>query len=239
MESSLASGPRGELPPAGSTWRPPAWGELVPDAPALSDHHWLALLLGPPPGAWLARARAALDRHDLRGLAGASARRLARELGLPPARAARVVAAFALARALQRERRPRRLALDSARAVHERCAPLVARLEHERFLALLLDGRHRLLRVVEVSQGTLTSSLVHPREVFAEAVREAAGALIVVHNHPSGDPEPSAEDLEVTRRLHAAGALLGIPLLDHVVVAEEGFVSLRERLGGLFRGGGG
>ena len=130
---------------------------------------------------------------------------------------------------------PRRPALDSARAVFERFAPRLCRLERERFLALLLDGRHRLQRVVEVSEGTLTSSLVHPREVFSAAVREAAAALIVVHNHPSGDPEPSAEDLDVTRRLHAAGALLGIPLLDHIVIAEEGFVSLRERLGPVFR----
>jgi DNA repair protein RadC len=78
--------------------------------------------------------------------------------------------------------------------------------------------------------GTLTTSLVHPREVFRSAVREAAAALIAVHNHPSGDPEPSAEDLEVTRRLIEAGRLLGIPLLDHVVVGDGAWVSLRERM---------
>ena len=77
------------------------------------------------------------------------------------------------------------------------------------------------------SQGTLTASLVHPREVFRPALREGAAALVVAHNHPSGDPSPSAEDQEVTRRLVQAGALLGVPLLDHVVVAERGWTSLR------------
>ena len=93
---------------------------------------------------------------------------------------------------------------------------------------LLLDGRHRLLRHELVSQGTLTASLVHPREVFRPALRESAAALLLVHNHPSGDPTPSAEDREVTARLVRAGELLGIPVLDHVVVAERGWSSLRE-----------
>src|SRR5206468_3304473 len=85
--------------------------------------------------------------------------------------------------------------------------------------ARLLDRRHRLLRHEMVSQGTLTASLVHPREVFRPALRESAAALLLVHNHPSGDPTPSAEDREVTARLVRAGELLGIPVLDHVVVA--------------------
>jgi DNA repair protein RadC len=81
---------------------------------------------------------------------------------------------------------------------------------------------------VVASQGTLTASLVHPREVFRPALREAAAAVILVHNHPSGDPTPSQEDREITERLARAGDLLGIPVLDHVVVAERGFASLRE-----------
>ena len=79
-----------------------------------------------------------------------------------------------------------------------------------------------------VSQGTLTASLVHPREVFRPALRESAAALVLVHNHPSGDPAPSAEDREVTDRLVRAVELLGVPVLDHVVVAERGYTSLRE-----------
>ena len=94
---------------------------------------------------------------------------------------------------------------------------------------VLLDGRHRVVRHELVSQGTLTASLVHPREVFRPALREGAAAVLLVHNHPSGDPTPSREDREITERLVRAGELLGVPVLDHVVVAERGFASLRER----------
>jgi len=126
-------------------------------------------------------------------------------------------------------REPRR-PLRSPALVHDLMAGELRGLEHETFHALLLDGKHRLRCRVHVSQGTLTSSLVHPREVFGPALREGAAALIVVHNHPSGDPEPSNEDLAVTRRLIEVGNLLGVPLLDHVVVAEERYVSIRERI---------
>ena len=95
---------------------------------------------------------------------------------------------------------------------------------------LVLDGKHSLLRCDRVSTGTLTSSIVHPREVFRPAIQAAAAAVICAHNHPSGDPEPSAEDVTVTRRLVEAGKLLGIPVLDHVVLGEARFVSLRQRL---------
>jgi DNA repair protein RadC len=115
-------------------------------------------------------------------------------------------------------------------AVFELVAPLVRGLERETFLVLLLDGKHRLRRIERVSEGTLTSSLVHPREVFRPAIAEGAAAVVVAHNHPSGDPEPSAEDLEVTRRLLEVGRLVGIPVLDHLVLGEGRWVSLRERM---------
>jgi DNA repair protein RadC len=114
--------------------------------------------------------------------------------------------------------------------VWEHVIPEMRGLERERFLLLLLDGKHRLLRSLVVSEGTLNTSLVHPRDVFGPALREGTGALIAVHNHPSGDPEPSNEDLAITQRLRDAGELLGIPLVDHVVVADGGWVSLRERM---------
>lgn len=116
-------------------------------------------------------------------------------------------------------------------AVH---ALLRSMLEHEAqevFCALLLDGKHRVTGYVEVTRGTLTASLVHPREVFGAAVRLGAAAIIVAHNHPSGDPEPSAEDLAVTERLRQAGDILGIPLQDHVIIGADGqFTSLRGRM---------
>jgi DNA repair protein RadC len=152
------------------------------------------------------------------------------EFGLAPASARRIEAAFSLGRALGQARRQERPLLRSPKAVFELLSPETRGLEQETFWSLLLDGKQRLRRLVAVSAGTLTASLVHPREVYRSAIREAAAALIVAHNHPSGDPEPSAEDLAVTERLRQAGEIVGIPLQDHVILGEDRFVSLRERL---------
>jgi DNA repair protein RadC len=103
----------------------------------------------------------------------------------------------------------------------------------EVFVAILLDGKNRAVGFVEVSRGTMTASLVHPREVFGPALRMGAVGIVVAHNHPSGDPTPSSQDVQVTARLREAGALLGVPLLDHVVIGSAGrYVSLREEGGG-------
>jgi DNA repair protein RadC len=101
-------------------------------------------------------------------------------------------------------------------------------LDREMFLAVLLDGRNRLRAEVCVSEGTLTTALVHPREVFAPAIRDRAAALILVHNHPSGDPTPSSEDVALTERLRQVGEIVGIRVLDHVVVGQGRFVSFAE-----------
>ena len=157
--------------------------------------------------------------------------RIELEAGLSPAAARRLWAAFELGRRVELGRLPERARLASPRGVWECVMPGLRGLERETFLVLLLDGKHRLQQMERISEGTLNSSIVHPREVFRSAVRAGAGALIVAHNHPSGDPEPSPEDVAVTRRLVEAGELLGIPLLDHVVVADASYVSLRERMG--------
>ena len=157
---------------------------------------------------------------------------LVHELGLERRGAERLAAAFELGRRVEHAALPARPALTSAERVHALLAPELRGLERETFVLLLLDGKHRLRRREIVSVGTLTSSLVHPREVYRAAVRESAAAIVCAHNHPSGDPEPSPEDLEVTRRLAECGRLLGIPLLDHVILGSAGrHVSLRERMG--------
>jgi len=133
--------------------------------------------------------------------------------------------------AVVRYRGPARRAGETMRApadVARFVRALVGTDAREHFVAILLDGRHRPIAYQVVSVGTATASLVHPREVFQPAVGVGAVAILVAHNHPSGDPTPSAEDREVTERLIRAGQLIGIPLLDHVVVAERGHVSLRE-----------
>jgi DNA repair protein RadC len=145
--------------------------------------------------------------------------------GVAMARRIRVPAYVAESRGSYEPVRPVRGAQD----VYELCASLAAE-PVEVFQVVLLDARHDAIGVEEVSRGTLQWAAVHPREVFRPAVVARAAAIVVAHNHPSGDPEPSADDVAVTRRLAAAGEILGIRLLDHVVVARAGrFVSLRER----------
>jgi DNA repair protein RadC len=198
---------------------------------ALSDAELLALLLrtGGRGADALSVAAGLLERHEgLLGLARASGRELSEAAGVGPAKRATLRAAFELGRRLAAGRLAPGTVLRGPADVFRHFHPTLRDAPTERFLVVLLDGRHRLLRHELVSQGTLTASLVHPREVFRPALRESAAALVLVHNHPSGDPAPSAEDREVTARLVRAGELLGIPVIDHVVVAERGYASLRE-----------
>lgn len=118
--------------------------------------------------------------------------------------------------------------MRDAAAVYAHFRGRLPQCEREQFFVLLLDGRNRLIAELRISEGTLTAALVHPREVFAPAIRLAAAALVLVHNHPSGDPTPSAEDAALTERLRRAGELLGIRVLDHVVVGQGRFVSVAE-----------
>lgn len=206
-------------------------------AEALSDAELIALLLRTGSARRDALSLAAQllrEQGGIAGIAAAEGSELSSAAGIGPAKTASLLAALELGRRLASTRLragdPVRGPADVFRHFHAR----VRQSRYERFFVLLLDGRHRLLREVVISQGTLTASLVHPREVFRPALREAAAAIVLVHNHPSGDPTPSTEDREITARLADAGALVGIPVLDHVVVAERGWSSLCE-LGGIPR----
>ncbi len=174
------------------------------------------------------RVETALATHGLHRLSRFTAPELVRECGLTMGHARRVAAAFALGRSVEQSRIGERPSLKHPSAVARLMAPLLRGLEVEAFHALYLDARHRLKGRVLVGQGTLTSAPVHPREVYGPAVRLAAAAVIVVHNHPSGDPEPSAADREVTERLVGAGVIVGVPLLDHLIWADGAWTSLRE-----------
>ncbi|MGE5189733.1 MAG: JAB domain-containing protein [Gemmatimonadota bacterium] len=145
-----------------------------------------------------------------------------------PARVARWEAAVELVRRYLSEDVPGSSPFASAADVFARYRYRIADSPVELFLALLLDVKHRVLGEARVSVGILDGSLIHPREVFAPAVRERAAAVILVHNHPSGDPAPSPEDREVTRRLRAAGGIVGIAVLDHVIIGSRAFYSFRE-----------
>jgi DNA repair protein RadC len=165
------------------------------------------------------------DFGTVGGIARAGDAELSAIEGLGPAKLAALRAAFELgARHVCSPLRPG-TRLDAPERVFAHFRARLRHVRQEAFFALLLDSRHRLIREIEVSRGSLNQSLVHPREVFAPALREAAAALVVVHNHPSGDPEPSREDVEVTRRLAEAGEILGVRLVDHVVIGAAEFRS--------------
>ena len=148
--------------------------------------------------------------------------------GVGRAQAVRLAAVFGLTRRLMGARlRPGAL-FANPRQIFDHYHGVLRDKKKELFLVVLLDARHRVLRDEVVSEGSLTSSIVHPREVFLPAVRESAGAVVFVHNHPSGDPQPSEEDVAVTRRLIHASELLGIQVLDHVIVGDGVYASFKE-----------
>jgi DNA repair protein RadC len=171
-----------------------------------------------------------LRQHDgsLRRLATAAPGELAQVQGVGPAVAARISAALELGRRLAREGPLERSRISGPADVFERCAPSLRDLAQEEFRVLLLNTQHAVLRETVVTRGTLDTSLVHAREVFRGAVVESAAAVILVHNHPSGDPTPSPQDVQVTAQLAAAGQLLGIPVLDHIVVGDGRYASFVE-----------
>lgn len=162
---------------------------------------------------------------SLRRLAARPPAELLRVPGVGTAKGARLLAAFELAARLAGESRPSRPRIGEPADVVRLMAPRLRDLEVEEFRLLALDSQSRVLRDILVTRGLLNSSLVHPREVFRPAIAEAAAGIIVVHNHPSGDPTPSAEDQMVTRQLVAAGRLLDVPVYDHVVIAGDRFTS--------------
>jgi len=198
---------------------------------ALSDAELLALVLrtGGRGSDVLDVARRVLARQGgLRGLARSTPRELCAEPGVGPTKAASLLAAVEIGRRLATHRLEPGQPIRGPEDLYRHFAARLRDASHEQFLVVLLDGRHRVLRSESVSRGTLTASLVHPREVFRPAIREAAAAVVLVHNHPSGDPTPSGEDREITVRLARAGEILGIRVVDHVVVAERGYQSFRE-----------
>ena len=157
--------------------------------------------------------------------------------GVGFAKACRLLAAFELHRRLETERRPERI--KSGRDALRYCQPLIGHLEQEHFLVIWLDTRHQVLGHEIVTRGLAGMSIAHPREVFRGAIRANASSVIVAHNHPSGDPSPSEEDAATTAALVAAGEVVGIPVLDHVVVTrkETGRKSLTPRSAGRQRTG--
>jgi DNA repair protein RadC len=172
-----------------------------------------------------------LDRgYTLRGLAAMQVSDIIEKYGIEEEKAVRLGAAVRLAKRVACE--PFRIVgtpMRNGADIYRYFASKMAGLQQEQFWVVLLNGRHTVKQTILVSQGGLTSSPVAPREVFRPAIEKAAAAIVLCHNHPSGDPSPSSDDLEITNRLCRVGELVGIKVLDHVIVGDAAYCSLSER----------
>jgi DNA repair protein RadC len=189
-------------------------------AAALTDPELLAILLrtGVPGANAIEVARQLLERYrSLSGLSRCTVREIASIRGIGATKAIQLVAAFGLGQRLANERLARQK-LDSPELVYDLVAAEMRTLHKESLRVILLDTRYRLLQMEEISIGSVNESIAHPRDVFRPAVISSAYAVIVVHNHPSGDPSPSQSDHSLTRRLAEAAELLQIKLLDHIII---------------------
>jgi len=198
---------------------------------ALSDAHLLAILLrtGRRDSSAVQVAIELLDRvGGVGGLARCSAEELRAIHGVGPAKAAQLQAAVALGRRALAAPLSTGVRISTSGELFKHYHPALRDLKHEIFKVVLLDAKNTVLREATVSEGSLTLSVVHPREVFALAVRESAAGMLLLHNHPSGDPMPSPEDRRLTDRLVAAGRLLGIRVLDHVIIGDGRYVSFAD-----------
>lgn len=202
-------------------------------AAALSDTELLAILLrtGTSSVSVLHLAEEVLAKYQDKGLLAimnVSPQEVASIHGVGLAKAAAIVAAVELGRRLSAKAAQKQEKIGGPEDVARYAAPLLRFEQKEHFRVMLLDVRNRVLAMPTVSIGSLTASVAHQREIFREAIRYSAANMILIHNHPSGDPTPSREDLQLTRQMMKAGEIMGIPVLDHVIIAGDGFLSIKE-----------
>jgi DNA repair protein RadC len=224
---------------AESSYKIPRWPKnerprerLLQDGPQhLTEAELLGILLGKGTRQKTAidLARELLDRYEsLQKLFSRSPSELMTVKGIGSAKAAILSAAFELVRRIQSRKDADRPLFKRSSDVAGHYLPLMRDLRKEVFKVLLLNRANRFIKEVSISEGTLDASVVHPRDVFREALLEPAAGIILIHNHPSGNPSPSEEDLRITRQLVEAGRLLGIKVYDHIILAGESFRSLAD-----------
>lgn len=172
-----------------------------------------------------------LNKSGLANLVDISLEELMSVKGIGESKASQILAAIELGKRINYERNYSKLRVVTAETVSDLFMDEMKFLKQEHFKVLLLDTKNQVISIEEISKGTLNISIVHPRDVFKAAVRRNANSLILVHNHPSGDPTPSIEDKKLTKRLVEAGRIIGIPVLDHIVIGFDRYISfMREGL---------
>ena len=203
-------------------------------AQALSDTELLAIILrignASTGQSAIDHARLLLSQFGgLQGIDQATARELTTVKGIGPAKVAQIKACLEIARRIGNHKWQVGASLRSSEDVYNHFRDNLGNEKRELFYVVLLDNKNKKIRDVKISEGSLTASLVHPREVFNPVIRDSAAAVIFVHNHPSGDPAPSQEDIEITRRLKEVGEVMGVRVLDHVVIGHDRFFSFSDK----------
>ena len=188
----------------------------------------LLLTLGTPRKDCKQMAKEAIGEFGgLRGVLEASLGELQKIQGIGPSNAFGLKLFQAVSERLARERIPEKILLDSSKAVADYLQKSIGLEKKEHFVILSVDSRNNLIKISDISVGSLNTSVVHPREVFKEAIQSSAAQIIIAHNHPSGDPEASPEDVAITRRLVEAAKIFNIELVDHIIVTKNKYSSLK------------
>lgn len=204
---------------------------ITKGASALSNSELLAILLGSgtreKSAIGLAEDIISKDKSGISYLAESSVQELMSINGIGQSKAARVVAAVELGKRISTAPRVKRMGVESSDDIARLFIEDMRYEKREIFKALLLNPRGEIISIETVSVGELTSTLVHPREVFSQAVKRSAAGIVFVHNHPSGNPEPSEEDIKTTERLVACGKLLGIVVIDHIIIGDGQYCSMQ------------
>ena len=207
---------------------------LSKGAPALSETELLAIILRNGDAASgnsaIDHARLLLNQFGgLRGIEEAAIAELCGIKGIGPAKVAQLKACLEIGKRIGSQKWETGQPLHSAEDVFHHFRETLGREKREFFYVVLLNNKNRKMREVKVSEGSLTASLVHPREVYNPVIRESAAGVIFVHNHPSGDPAPSREDIDITKRLKDVGDVMGVRVLDHVVIGHDRYFSFNDK----------
>ncbi len=199
---------------------------------ALSDAELLAILIntGMKNVTAIDLAKSLMYQYkNLPEIARRNYQELGKIRGIGRAKAIKLMAAFEIARRVQAQPDPEKVRIRAPEDIAARYIPLLRDLKTERFMVLLLDAANQLIKEVVLTEGTLNASLVHPREVFKAAIDDRAASIILMHNHPSGHNEPSAEDIAITEQMKQAGRIMGIPVRDHIIIAGQRYYSMAQK----------
>ena len=197
---------------------------------ALSDSELLAIILrtGSKKENVINLSKRILGKYNIKQLSQINITQLMKVHGIKESKAAQILACFEIARRLESFNRVEKPKISSPEDVYRRLFPRMREQKKEMFIELCLDTKNQILKEEVISVGSLNANVVHPREVFKLALTESAAHIIVAHNHPSGDPTPSREDIEITKKLAETGNIMGITVLDHVIIGDGRHFSMKE-----------